>query len=125
MSTITLYAVGQYGSPFTQDDRDRTVAALYVAQGGPSLGSAAMRRDVLNFLMSPSAVGYWLRQGWFEKSHKIGRLEYLRLTGKGASQCGSLAGPSTNVRKWMRRMTEPGYSQESKCFAPIKSQPDA
>lgn len=125
MNTITLFAVGQYGSPFSQDDRDRTVAALYVAQGAPSLGSDAMRRDVLNYLMSPSAVGYWLRQGWLEKSHKIGRLEYLRLTGKGASQCGSLAGPSVNVRKWMGRMTEPGYSQESKCFAPIKSQPDA
>ena len=116
MSTFTLYAVGQYRSPFTADDRDRTIAALYVAQGSGQLGYGTMRRDVLRFLMSSSAVSYWLTKDWLEKCGKTGRIELLRLTAEGLNQCGSLAGPSANVSKWVRRMTSAEGAGEPKVF---------
>jgi hypothetical protein len=119
MGTFTLYGVGQYGSPFTSDDRDRTIAALYVALGSGQLGQGAMRRDVLRFLMSSSAVGHWLTKRWLEKCGKTGRVELLRLTAQGLNQCGSLAGPSVNVSNWMRRMTSPQGAGESKVFQPL------
>lgn len=121
MNTITFYEVGQYGSPFTPDDRDRTIAALYVAQGGDTLGATAMRRDILRFLMSDSAVNYWLNsKRWLERCGKVGRVELLRLTAQGINQCGSLTGPSANVRKWMDRMTiESASSGAAKTFAPL------
>lgn len=121
MNTITLYDVGQYGSPFTPDDRDRTIAALFVAQGGSTLGFTVMRRDILRFLMSDSAVNYWLNSKcWLEKCGKVGRVELLRLTAQGINQCGSPTGPSANVRKWMERMTvKSASSGAAKTFAPL------
>lgn len=121
MSEATFYSVGQYNTPFTQHDRDRTVAAIYLAQGASKLGYGPMRRDVLTFLMSPTAVGYWLNtKGWFEKCGSVGKVQLLRLTPAGISQCGSISGPSANVRAWMQRMLHPANrSATVKSFEPL------
>lgn len=106
MTTLTLYSVGKYSSPFTQDDRDRTIAAMYVTQRANQLGYIPMRRDVLTFLTSSSAVGYWLREGQLEKCGKSGKINLVKLTTKGINLCGSLKGPSDNVNSWINKMSD-------------------
>ena len=55
----TFFAPGNYENPLTAGGRARTIAAFHLAQGNTdTLTNAEMRRDVLNALMSPRAVGY-------------------------------------------------------------------
>lgn len=83
-----LHAPGEYFRPLTTEGRARTIAAFHVAQGNSDqLADAEMRRDVLNRLMSPSAVQYWKDKGWLELVRTIGRLQILRLTPEGLSTC--------------------------------------
>jgi hypothetical protein len=68
---FTLYAKKHYDMPFPGNvDRAMTIAALRVAQGRQeNLTAQPIRRDVLTFLMSPRAVGYWLNErDWLEKN---------------------------------------------------------
>ncbi|MVW80190.1 hypothetical protein [Bordetella sp. 02P26C-1] len=90
----TFFMPGKYEKHLTPDGRARTLAAFHLAQGNTdNLDGSEMRRDVLTALMSPSAVGYWLKMGWLEKTRKIGATQMLRLTGLGLQTCSnSLAG---------------------------------
>jgi hypothetical protein len=69
--------------------RGRTIAAFHVAQSNvDELTAAEMRRDVLSFLMSTSAVNYWLNtSGRLEKTRKQGGVQLLRLTDRGLRIC--------------------------------------
>lgn len=127
MKEMTVYSVGQYGHPFTQTDRNRTIAALYVTQGAATLGYVPMRRDMLTYLMSPSAVNYWLNtKGWFEHCGNAGKVQLLRLTPAGMSKCGTLSGPSVGVRGWMKVMLDgSGAGSSAKTFAPLSFSDDA
>ena len=87
----TFFAPRQYENPLTEQGRARTIAAFYLAQGNPDhLTDAEMRRDILNKLMSPRAVGYWLNEKeWLRSIRKIGRVELLCLTDNGLQTCSS------------------------------------
>lgn len=86
--TQSFFIPGAYENPLTPSGRGRTIASFHLAQGDTAeLSKAEMRRDILNKLMSPSAVNYWLSQGWLEKGQKIGRVQLLKLTGKGMNTC--------------------------------------
>ncbi len=92
-----FFAPRQYDNPLTEPGRARTIAAFHVAQGNAdTLTDAEMRRDLLNKLMSPRAVGYWLNdKEWLRSSRKVGRIELLRLTDDGLRTCAnSVAGGS-------------------------------
>ena len=61
-----------------------------------------MRRDILKRLMSPSAVSYWIDQGWLEKApldKKSGeqKVQLLRLTSKGIVTCRNSVSGRGNV----------------------------
>lgn len=91
---LTLHAKKHYIEYAPGDvDRSMTIAAFYVAQGVPSEAYAPvmlpsvnpMRRDVVTFLASKSAVNHWL--------HTTNRLEkcpsdvkWLQLTNDGLSE---------------------------------------
>lgn len=85
----TLYAPGDYLRPLTAEGRARTIAAFHVAQGnGDQLTDAEMRRDVLNKLMSTSAVQYWLKdKERLRVARQVGRVQMLQLTDAGLSTC--------------------------------------
>lgn len=107
----TFFKPTAYERPLTERGRARTIAAFHLAQGNvDNLTSAEMRRDVLNKLMSPRAVGYWLNdKGWMSFSRKIGRVELLRLTDAGLRTCAnSIAGgsevPTTRELVAVRRL---------------------
>jgi hypothetical protein len=113
MDVIEFFVPGEYDSPLTASGRARTIAAFHLAQGDPEiLGKAEMRRDVLNVLMSPSAVSYWLgTQDWMEKTRKVGRVQLLRLTDKGLATCANSVNGGSNVpttpelvSRWRERM---------------------
>lgn len=89
----TLFIPGQYENPLTAEGRARTIAAFHVAQGNAStLSDAEMRRDMLDKMMSPSAINYWLKtKGWLEITRKIGRKQLLRLTPEGLQTCANSA----------------------------------
>lgn len=93
----TFFAPGTYENPLTAGGRARTIAAFHLAQGNAdTLTQAEMRRDVLNALMSPRAVGYWLNdKNWLELVRKVGRVQLVRLTNDGLRTCAnSIAGGS-------------------------------
>lgn len=111
MPNFTLYSSGVYENPVTAVGRGRTIAAFHIAQDSNLLSVAEMRRDVLTFLTSPTAVKYWLSKRWLEKCGKIGRTEILRLTATGMGVCrDSLTGRSAIntsqpiVSNWILRM---------------------
>ena len=113
MPNFTLYSSGTYENPVTEIGRGRTIASFHIAQNSNHLTAAEMRRDVLTFLMSPTAVGYWLRKRWIEKCGKIGRTEILRLTADGIRMCrDSLSGNAAVntsqqiVSNWILRMQQ-------------------
>lgn len=127
----TFFAPGQYENPLTEQGRARTIAALHLAQGSvDSLTDAEMRRDILNKLMSPRAVGYWLRdKEWLCFSRKVGRVELLRLTDNGLRNCAnSVAGgsdvPTTPelVANRRRIMLEGGSGHQEVSFDPLPSE---
>lgn len=90
----TYYVPGKYENPLTADGRARTIAAFHLAQGNvDNLSDAEMRGDVLSKLMSPTAIGWWLKKNWLVVSRKIGRVRLLRLTSLGLQTCSnSLSG---------------------------------
>ena len=125
MKTIECYIPGSYENPLTPSGRGRTIAAFHLAQDDTNSLSKdiEMRHDVLNKLMSPRAVSYWLNdKGWLEKGSKVGKVQMLKLTSKGIVTCrNSLAGGadvSTTddlVATWQDRMKNgnPAYKKES------------
>jgi hypothetical protein len=124
----TFFAPRQYENPLTEQGRARTIAAFHVAQGNAAvLTSAEMRRDVLNRLMSPRAVSYWLNdKGWLNFSRKVGRVELLHLTDDGLRTCAnSMAGgsdvPTTPELVSSRRnlMLHGGSGYEEAVFAAL------
>lgn len=123
MHLTEFYLAGNYENPLTALGRARTIAALFLAQGNvEELGNGEMRRDVLNALMSPRAVGYWLNDmGWLEKTRKVGRVQLLRLTRAGLQTCNSsihggshVPTTSTLVQQWRRDLLngKPGFQRK-------------
>lgn len=101
---VQFYAPGQYDSPLTPDGRARTIAAFHMAQGDVDVLSKGteMRRDILKRLMSPSAVSYWIDQGWLEKAPLEDKADeqkaqLLRLTSKGIVTCRNSVSGGGNV----------------------------
>lgn len=128
MSVIEFFVPGEYESPLTANGRARTIAALHLAQGDVEvLGKSEMRRDVLNALMSPSAVSYWLgTQGWLEKTRKVGSVQLVRLTDSGLSTCANSVNGGSNVPttpelvlRWRERMKQGAAKFERKVFKAI------
>lgn len=124
----TFFAPRQYENPLTEQGRARTIAAFHLAQGDvDQLTEAEMRRDVLNKLMSPRAVGYWLNdREWLRSSRKVGRVELLCLTDDGIRTCAnSVAGgsevPTTPdlVASRRRTMLTGGSGHDEVSFAPL------
>jgi hypothetical protein len=128
MNIIEFHVPGEYDSPLTASGRARTIAAFHLAQGdADTLTKAEMRRDVLNVLMSPAAVSYWLgTQEWLEKTRKVGSVQILRLTDKGLATCANSVNGGSNVpttpelvAKWRGRMKHGAAGHKRKEFKPI------
>ena len=128
MHITQFFVPGSYDSPLTASGRARTIAAFHLALGDvDTLTRADMRRDVLNDLMSKSAVNHWLNtQGWLEKSHKVGNVQLLRLTDAGLRTCAnSVAGgssvPTTRalVDSWRNTLRQGGSGCEEKTYKPL------
>lgn len=128
MTVVELYCPGAYVNPLTPDGRGRTIAAFLVAQGSDfELSKIEMRRDILNALMSPRAVGYWLNEkGWLELGKKVGRAQFLRMTESGIITCrNSIAGggnvptESAMVEQWRQVMLKGGRGAKIRVFAPL------
>lgn len=124
----TFFAPGSYENPLTASGRARTIAAFHLAQGSKgTLTKVEMRRDVLNALMSPRAVGYWLNdKKWLELVRKVGRIQLVRLTNDGLRTCAnSIAGgsevPTTPelVETHRLRMLQGSHGHTPKTFAPL------
>ena len=124
----TFFAPRQYENPLTEQGRARTIAAFHLAQGSViELTAGEMRRDVLNKLMSPRAVKYWLNdREWLSFSRKDGRVELLCLTEAGLRTCAnSIAGgsdvPTTPelVASRRRLMLLGGSGHDEVAFAPL------
>ena len=128
MNIIEFHVPGEYDSPLTASGRARTIASFHLAQGdADTLTKAEMRRDVLNVLMSPAAVSYWLgTQEWLEKTRKVGRVQLLRLTDKGLATCANSVNGGSNVpttpelvTRWRGRMKHGAAGHQRKEFKPI------
>ena len=128
---ITLNAKKNYIEYGPGDvDRSMTIAAFYVTQGTSEKDydplilptASPMRRDVLRFLTSPSAVNYWLNDmGWLVRNPDDAN--YLQLTSPGQSTISSSYSQSRNtadpvrVRNWICWMTcGGGETEESRQF---------
>jgi hypothetical protein len=129
MISMELYCPGAYVNPLTPDGRGRTIAAFLVTQGSDlELSNVEMRRDMLNDLMSPRAVGYWLNdKGWLELVRKVGRIQLLRLTDPGLITCrnsisrgGDFPTEPALVERWRQAMLKGGRGAKKKVFAPLK-----
>jgi len=108
---FVLYSCGPYENPVGSVGRGRTIAAFRIAQNSSELTGSPMRRDVLRFLASPTAVNYWLKKLWLEKCGKYGRIELIQLTPSGLLTCAyalrGIAAVCTTeviVENWERRM---------------------
>lgn len=129
MASLEFYLPGNYENPLSASGRGRTIAAFHLAQGDVDSISkeVEMRRDVLNKLMSLSAVNYWLNsQGWLEKGSKIGKIQLLKLTSKGMVTCrnsvnGGSEVPTTKelVSKWRNKLKNGAPSYKKECFPPL------
>jgi hypothetical protein len=132
MHLIDLYIPpGDYENPLSPSGRGRTIAAFHLAQGdAEQLGHSEMRRDVLNSLMSSSAVNHWLNNtSRLEKTRKIGTTQLVRLTDAGLVECNNSLNGGGNVtttrelvEAWRLRMRDgaPGFYR--KCFRPLESE---
>lgn len=125
MHITEFFIPGDYDSPLTASGRGRTIAAFHLALGDVDiLTQGEMRRDILNGLMSKSAVNYWLNtQELLEKSRKLGNIQLLRLTDAGLNTCtNSVAGgsnvPTTKslVDEWRKKLREGGSGYEKKTY---------
>jgi hypothetical protein len=129
MHLTEFYIPGDYENPLSPSGRGRTIAAFHLAQGDVDhLGHSEMRRDVLNSILSSSAVNHWLNNtGRLEKTRKIGATQLLRLTDAGLVECNNSLNGGGNVttthelvETWRQRMREgaPGFDRKS--FCPLK-----
>jgi len=135
MPPIEFYIPPAYENPLTPSGRGRTIAAFHLAQGDIAiLTKDEMRRDVLNKLMSPSAVNYWLNaQGWLEKTRKIGNIQFLRLTAKGIVTCRNSVNGGADVstteafiNQWREKMKNGSPAFKNISFPPSpKVNPEA
>ena len=128
LDMTTFFAPGTYENPLTAGGRARTIAAFHLAQGNiDTLTNIEMRRDVLNALMSPRAVGYWLNdRNFLELVRKVGRVQLVRLTDDGLRVCAnSIAGgsevPTTPelVQSRRHQMLQGSHGHTAKTFAPL------
>lgn len=128
MHLTKFYIPGDYENPLSPSGRGRTIAAFHLAQGDMDfLAHSEMRRDVLNSLMSSSAVNHWLNNtGRLEKTRKIGGVQLLRLTDAGLVECnnslnggGNVSTTSELVKTWRRRMREGAPGFDAKFFEPL------
>lgn len=129
MHILEFYLPGKYEMSDPANMRARTIAAFYLLQGDVETLSidSEMRRDILNKLMSTSAVNYWLNdKGWLKKGQKIGRVQLLKLTSKGISVCkNSIAGgsdtPTTqeHVTSWINKLRSGSASFKKETFKPL------
>lgn len=129
MFPIELYCPGAYVNPLTPDGRGRTIAAFLIAQRSDSeLANIEMRRDILNDLMSPRAVSYWLNdKEWLELVKKVGRIQLVRLTDAGIITCrSSVAGGGdvptepALVERWRQVMLKGRRGAKKKAFPPLR-----
>jgi hypothetical protein len=132
MNIIEFHVPGEYDSPLTASGRARTIASFHLAQGDADiLTKAEMRRDVLNALMSPTAVSYWLgTQEWLEKTRKVGNVQLLRLTDTGLATCANSVNGGSNVpttpelvSRWRGRMKRGASGHKRTEFKPIDIPP--
>lgn len=128
MTVMELYCPGAYVNPLTPDGRGRTIAAFLVAQGSDfELSKIEMRRDILNALTSPRAVGYWLNEkGWLELGKKVGRTQFLSMTESGIITCrnstaggGDVPTELAMVEKWRQVMLKGERGAKKRVFAPL------
>lgn len=124
MHICEFHIPGAYESPLSPSGRGRTIAAFHLAQGDVDrLGHFEMRRDVLNSLMSSSAVNHWLNNtARLEKTRKVAAVQLLRLTDTGLVECNNSLNGGGNVtttrelveawRHWMRDGS-PGFDRKS------------
>ena len=124
MHLVDFYIPGNYENPLSPSGRGRTIAAFHLAQGDADrLGETEMRRDVLNSLMSKSAVNHWLKNtARLEETRKIGHTQLLRLTDAGLVECNNSLNGGGNVtttrelvEAWRQRMRggAPGFERKS------------
>lgn len=129
MHLTEFFIPKRYESPVSESGRARTIAAFRLAQGDVETltTDSEMRRDVLNVLMSPSAVGYWLNtQGWLQLGRKVGRVQLLHLTDSGIRSCanslvrgGTIPTTLELVQMWTNRMKNGAPGDEKKVFATL------
>lgn len=129
MHILEFYLPGKYEISDHANMRARTIAAFHLLQGDVETLSIdiEMRRDILNKLMSPSAVNYWLNdKDWLQKGQKVGRIQLLKLTSKGVSVCkNSVAGgsdtPTTqeHVTNWVKKLKSGSPSFKKETFKPL------
>lgn len=125
--TERFFIPGTYESPLTPSGRGRTIASFHLAQGdADKLSKVEMRRDILNKLMSTTAVSYWLTQGWLEKVGKVGRVQLLKLSSRGLVTCansinGGASVPTTTmlVSRWREQMKNGCHQFQEVCFPPL------
>lgn len=125
MANVTLWSMANYENPLTEIGRGRTIAAFHTAQNSDRLSvDSEMRRDILTFLMSSKAVGYWLNEKqWLRSVRKEGRTEFLVLTYSGRSECSASLEGSASVRTsqsyvndWVIRMRSGERMERKKSF---------
>lgn len=122
-----FFIPGAYDNPLTPSGRGRTIASFHLAQGdADKLSKIEMRRDVLNKLMSTTAVSYWLTQGWLEKADKVGGVQLLRLTGQGLVTCANSINGGANVptttelvNRWREQMKNGSSQFQELRFPPL------
>lgn len=128
MHILRFFVPGSYENPLTAAGRARTIAAFHLAQGNvEQLSNLEMRRDVLNSLMSPRAVGYWLNDKcWLEKTRKVGKVQLLRLTEDGIRTCANSITGGSNVPTTLalvtscrNQMLNGGNNLSEKSFPPL------
>jgi hypothetical protein len=128
MHLSEFYIPGDYENPLSPSGRGRTIAAFHLALGDvDQLGNEEMRRDVLNSLMSSSAVNHWLNNtGRLEKTRQVGATQLLRLTDAGLVECNNSLNGGGNVtttrelvETWRQQMKNGAPGLVRKSFRPL------
>lgn len=128
MHITEFFVPGSYENPLSPSGRARTIAAFLLAQGDAGrLGQGEMRRDVLNSLMSTSAVNHWLNTtARLEKTRKVGAIQLLRLTDAGIIECtnslnagGNVSTTMALVNEWKEKLKNGSPNLERKTFSPL------
>lgn len=80
---LTLFAPDTYPTS-RHDIRAYTIAAFRIAQARDQLCLIPMAKPVLDFLVRPRALGYWIEKDWLSKDETS-----YRLTAQGLVVCQS------------------------------------